>query len=136
MVGTVAVPGELLMQKPENVQLIGVVPRLDVIEQYRWADVFLLPSLCEGSATVTYEAMMAGLPVVCSENTGSIIEGGVSGFIVPILDPVQVAQSLQLLARQPEMLTELSTAGMACADSVGLAAYRQRFFAAVEDLSQ
>jgi glycosyltransferase involved in cell wall biosynthesis len=135
MVGTVAVPAEILRHKSANIELVGAVPRSEMREQYRWADVFLLPSLCEGSASVTYEAMMAGLPVLCSENTGSIVEDSVTGFIVPILDPVQVAKCLLSLARKHDMLAALSTAAQARAESVGISAYRRRLLAALKDLN-
>jgi hypothetical protein len=135
MVGAVAVPAEVLKQKPVNVELTGAVPRNEITEQYRWADVFLLPSLCEGSAAVAYEATMAGLPVICSENTGSIVEESVTGFIVPILDPVQVAKCLLSLARHQDILAGLTTAAQARAESVGISAYRRRLLAALKDLA-
>jgi glycosyltransferase involved in cell wall biosynthesis len=53
---------------------------------YGQADVFVLPSIVEGSAKTTYEAMAAGLPVVTTLNAGSIVRDGVDGFIVPIRD--------------------------------------------------
>jgi glycosyltransferase involved in cell wall biosynthesis len=136
MVGDVAVPVEVLVHKPENVILVGAVPRREIDKQYRWADVFLLPSLCEGSATVTYEAMMSGLPVVCSENTGSIIENGVSGFIVKSLDVEQVAECLQRLAQQPDFLAGLSTAARAVAGLASIEAYRQRLLATLEEMNR
>jgi glycosyltransferase involved in cell wall biosynthesis len=135
MVGSLSVPAEVLKQKPANVELAGAVPRSEMREQYRWADVFLLPSLCEGSAAVTYEAMMAGLPVICSENTGSIVEDSVTGFIVPLFDSVQVAKCLLSLARKQDMLAGLSAAAQARAESVGISAYRRRLLAALKDLT-
>ena len=48
----------------------GPVPRWRMPELYAWADVFVLPSVCEGSATVIYEALAAGLPVVCTPYAG------------------------------------------------------------------
>ncbi len=134
MVGGQVVPFEMLKNKPANVELVGVVPRSDILEQYRWADVFLLPSLCEGSATVIYEALMSGLPVICTKNSGSIVEDGISGFIVPTLDPIQVAECILTLVRQLKRLVELSTAARACAESVGISTYRQRLLATLEKL--
>jgi len=81
-----------------DVEFTGSVPRPDVVRHYGWADVFLLPSLCEGSATATYEALTAGLPVVCTPNTGSVVRDGVEGFIVPPRDPEAVVTRLDELA--------------------------------------
>ncbi len=66
----------------KHIELIGSVNRDQVSDYYRWADIFLLPSICEGSATVTYEAMQFGLPMVVTPNTGSLIRDGYGGFIV------------------------------------------------------
>ncbi len=49
----------------------------------RSADLFVFPSLDEGSAKVTYEAMACGLPVVVTANAGSVARDGRDGFIVP-----------------------------------------------------
>jgi glycosyltransferase involved in cell wall biosynthesis len=94
--------------------------------------VFLLPSLCEGSAAVTYEAMMAGLPVVCTENAGSIIINEKSGFIVPVLDPVSIADSLLRLQNSPELLSKLSEFAHNHSTSVCLSGYSQRLVSALE----
>jgi glycosyltransferase involved in cell wall biosynthesis len=95
MVGTIDAPMTVLKDKPDNVVLTGAVPRSEIPSHYTWADVFLLPSLCEGSAIVTYEAMMAGLPVICTPNTGSVVEDGVNGTIVPPFSPDAVANALE-----------------------------------------
>lgn len=54
----------------EVAELRGKVPRSEVWEQYRWADVFVLPTLSEGSANVCHEAMSAGVPVVTTPAAG------------------------------------------------------------------
>jgi glycosyltransferase involved in cell wall biosynthesis len=81
-----------------DVEFTGGVPRPDVVAHYAWADVFLLPSLCEGSATATYEALTAGLPVVCTPNTGSVVRDGVEGFIVAPRDAEAIVGRLDELA--------------------------------------
>jgi glycosyltransferase involved in cell wall biosynthesis len=87
MVGAIQVLPEAERRLRQSVQLTDIVPRADMAAQYEWADVFLLPSLCEGSATATYEALARGLPVICTPNTGSTVREGVDGFIVPVRDP-------------------------------------------------
>lgn len=80
------------------IQLLGVVPRDQMLTHYNWADVFFLPSVCEGSATVTYEALRVGLPVVCTKNTGSIVQQGYDGFILNNADENGMANALESLA--------------------------------------
>jgi glycosyltransferase involved in cell wall biosynthesis len=58
-------------------------------ELYRWygnSSVFVFPSLSEGSALVTYEAMACGLPSIVSENSGSVVRNKLDGFVIPIRD--------------------------------------------------
>ncbi|MGK9168520.1 glycosyltransferase family 4 protein [Inquilinus limosus] len=90
------------------VEFTGPIPRLEIIAQYAWADVFLLPSMCEGSATVTYEALAAGLPVITTPNTGSVVRDGVDGFVVPIRDVDAIVQSLHLLHDDRVRLLDMS----------------------------
>ena len=47
------------------------------------ADVFVFPSLFEGSAVVTYEALACGLPSVVTPSAGSVVRDGAEGFLVP-----------------------------------------------------
>jgi glycosyltransferase involved in cell wall biosynthesis len=71
-----------LLQLQQHCDYRGMVPRSEMNEHYSWADVFFLPSICEGSATVTYEAMQHGLPLLVTENTGAFITDGEEGFVV------------------------------------------------------
>lgn len=108
MVGSTHLNPNLLSQISEFVNLVGIVPRSEIQEHYQWADVFLLPSICEGSATVTYEALSAGVPVICTPNTGSIVRNGIEGFIIPVHDTEAIIETLELLATDPELLLNLS----------------------------
>lgn len=131
MVGLVHVLPEAQQQLREHVELIGAVPRSEVAKHYAWADVFLLPSICEGSATVTYEAQAAGLPVICTPNTGSVVRDGVDGYIIPIRDVDQMVARLETLAKDPGLRQRLSAAALENARQNDLAAYGQRLLAAL-----
>jgi len=69
----------------------------DPVSVYQQADLFAFPSLQEGSALVTYEALACGLPVVTTPNAGSVVRHGVEGFIVPIRDVEALAAALERL---------------------------------------
>lgn len=75
-------------------EFTGLVPRSKMRELYSWADVFILPSICEGSAMVTYEALSWGLPVITTPNSGSIVRDKVDGFIIPIRNSDIIAKKL------------------------------------------
>jgi glycosyltransferase involved in cell wall biosynthesis len=115
----------------ESVHLTGAVPSTQVTEHFQWADVFLLPSLCEGSATVTYEALAYGLPVICTPNTGSVVRDGVEGFIVPVRDAAAVAQRIERLAHDVELRAQMAAAVKARAAEFTVAEYGRRLLAAL-----
>ena len=98
----------IAVARPPNVEIVGAVPRAEVAWHFAWADAFCIPSLCEGSATVTYEALASGLPVVCTPNAGSVVVDGQDGFVVPIRDSDAMADRLSRLAADRTMLAEMS----------------------------
>ena len=112
LVGKNELNDSLTQEAKGAVTLMGVVPRNQMLEHYQWADVMLLPSLCEGSSGATYEAMSAGLPVVCTHNTGSVVEDGRSGYIIPIRDVETICQRLTSLAENREQLAAMSLAAI------------------------
>jgi hypothetical protein len=109
-----------------HLELMGPVPRSEILAQYAWGDVFLLPSICEGSATVIYEALAAGLPVICTPNAGSVVRDGVDGFIVPIRDPGAIIEKVEQLTTNPELLAEMSQNARRRAWEYSIDAYGER----------
>lgn len=49
---------------------------------YELFDILIHPSFIEGSAKCIYEAMASGLPVICTEQSGSLVKDKESGFII------------------------------------------------------
>jgi len=95
MVGSVQfIPDAIRQKLSSSLDLRGLVPRNEMKEHYQWADVFLLPSVCEGSATVTYEAMQYGLPLIVTPNTGAIIEDGKQGFVIQVGNSDAIVNSI------------------------------------------
>jgi len=77
------------------------VPYLQVHEMFWNADLFVYPSLHEGSAFANLEAMAAGLPVVTTRNAGSVVRDGVDGFVVPIRSSDAIIEAIEQLRRDP-----------------------------------
>ncbi len=125
-VGTVSLNHEAKRRVAERIDLRGVVPHTQISEHYEWADVFCLPSVCEGSATVIYEALMSGLPVVTTPNAGSIVQNNEDGFIVPIRCATSLRDALLKLHQDRELLRAFGMAAMRAAERASLAAYTQR----------
>ncbi len=88
---------EIVRQRPECSRLtfLDRVPRDRIHEEFQQADVFVLPSLAEGSAEVTYEALAAGVPLVVTSAAGSVVRDRVEGRIVRERDPSALADAIE-----------------------------------------
>lgn len=88
------------------------LPHDEVLREMHRHDVFVFPSLFEGFGLVILEAMSQGLPVIATEHTAGpdLIEEGRSGFIVPIRSAEAIAEKLELLAADPNLLAEMKAA--------------------------
>lgn len=82
---------------------IHSLPNAEVSQLYQSSSVFVFPSLVEGSAYVTYEAMASGLPVIVSENAGSVARDGKDGFVVPIRDIEALKQKILFLYENEDL---------------------------------
>ena len=82
-------------------------------EEYANASLFVLPSLQEGSALVTYEAMACGLPLLVTTNTGSVACDGEHGFVVPIRSSEILAEKLAYLHAHQDVAREMGARGAA-----------------------
>jgi glycosyltransferase involved in cell wall biosynthesis len=83
-----------------GVRHVGFVP--DPVQLYNSATVFVFPSVDEGSAKVTYEAMACGLPVIVTPNAGSLARDGEDGYVVPIRQVQPLMEKLEFLHRDRE----------------------------------
>ena len=130
MVGPVQLPPAADQKLRTCVQLTGAVPRSSIQSHYDWADVFLLPSVCEGSATVTYEAMVRGIPVICTENTGSQVRHGVTGLIIENLSSDAVINEVRRCITDPNWIRFASENCLRSANTLSLATYSDRILEA------
>lgn len=92
--------------KLKNVKFLGYV-NLD--DYFRKANVFVFPTLFEGSAKVVYEAMSYGLPIITTFNAGSIVVDGQSGFIIPIGDVDILADKILYFYNNRDKIFEMGT---------------------------
>jgi len=132
MLGTVKLSEFGVNELQKSVTLLGVLPRSEVQQQMAMADVLILPSLCEGSATVCYEALAAGLPVITTENAGSVVRHGIDGYIVPIRDIAAIVDCVAKLASDRSLLAWMSGNAKERAAEYTTAAFGRRLLSALD----
>lgn len=126
MVGSVATTPYGVAQLEQYVHLVGRVPRSEVWSHYDWADVLFFPSLNEGSAMVTYEALAFGLPVVCTPNTGSIVQDGIDGVVVSPRGIDEMCDALERMATDFDYLDRLRSNVASSQEKYGIESYGER----------
>ena len=98
----------------ERVRFLGFIPGTDLPGLYRLADVFAIASEAELQSLVTMEAMASGLPVVAvnAGALGELVHAGENGFLARPGRAADVAGSLDLLCRDPELRARMSKSGL------------------------
>lgn len=110
------------------------LPRAEVHHVFAEADVFVYPSLHEGSALAIYEALACGLPVITTPNSGSVVRDGREGFVVPIRDVDALQEKILLLYSNRELRKQMSLRARSRAEKFTWTAYRRRLVGAILDL--
>jgi glycosyltransferase involved in cell wall biosynthesis len=90
------------------IEPLGRVAHGEMPARMAAADVFVFPSLFEGSAVVTYEALASGLPSVVTPDAGSVVRDGQDGFVVPARDVDALAGRMKQLGDDPELRAQMA----------------------------
>jgi glycosyltransferase involved in cell wall biosynthesis len=88
----------------ENVVIAGELSPEELRDWYAASDLVILPSRAEGLGRVLLESQAMGTPVVAYAvgGTPSAISDGVTGILVPRLDPKRFADAVAMLLRDHE----------------------------------
>ncbi len=90
-----------------RVRCTGTLPRLQLAERMSEADVFVFPSLAEGSARVVFMALACGCYVITTPNAGSIVEDGIHGRLIPPGDAEALSESIAWAMVHPAEVAEI-----------------------------
>ncbi|MEQ1730347.1 MAG: glycosyltransferase family 4 protein [Vicinamibacterales bacterium] len=115
-------------QVPHGVTFAGRVEHAKLPALYASADVFVFPSLFEGSARVVLEAVASGLPVVTTPEACDdqwVVEGE-NGCRVTAGDTAALAARMQVLADDPGLRTRMSADSLARATRFTWTTYGDR----------
>lgn len=115
-----------------HLEFLGRVPRDRIHEEFQQADVFVLPSLAEGSAEVTYEALAAGVPLVVTKAAGSVVRDGIDGWIVRERDPDALATAIEQIVEDRAMRDRMACASRARAENFIWEKYGERLVSAIQ----
>jgi glycosyltransferase involved in cell wall biosynthesis len=96
-----------------QVSFLGTISRRELVQRYRAASLFCLPSRQEGFGIVFLEAMASGLPIVGARAAAvpeTVAEGEV-GLLADPDDPVELAEALRRLLEDAALRRTLGEAG-------------------------
>ena len=99
----------------DYVTFLGALPFAHILEEYREADIFVLPCVVakDGSRDITpnvlIEAMAMKLPVISTIVTGipEIVEDGISGILIPPNDEKNLAEEMIRLIEDHDLRKKL-----------------------------
>lgn len=102
----------------------------NVPDYLRAADLFVLPTYCEGMSNAVLEAMSTGLAVVATAVGANpeVIRDGMTGILVPARDPKALADALAALLRDVNQAEALGRSGRQRVEALyGIDAITERY---------
>jgi glycosyltransferase involved in cell wall biosynthesis len=97
-------------KKIKNIQMPGFKTGNELARAYSSSTIYLFPSYSEGMPTTVLEAMAFGLPVITRPVGGlkDFFMDGKMGYMTESLDPLEYAQIITSLIRNPETIKEIA----------------------------
>ena len=98
----------------------GFIPDDDLLRLYKVADAACFPSLYEPFGIVALEAMAAAVPVVVSDAGGlpEVVEAGVTGTVTRADDPINLADGIAAIFRDPETAAAMAAEALNRVDTI------------------
>lgn len=110
LIGTRFAPNRRVDEACRRWRWFESIPHDRVLEIMKECDALVLPSLSEAFGLVVTEAMSIGLPVIITPNVGAadLVVDGREGFIVPVCSSEAIADKINMLNRDRELLAVMS----------------------------
>lgn len=119
------------LQLRDHVLFTGFLPDAEVMDHYRLADVFIMPSKQEGFGLVFIEAMACGTPAIGGDQDGSpeALCPGELGYTTHPDDPASIVETITQVLRNPPDARELQRKTLA---KFSYTHYREKLAAALQ----
>jgi alpha-maltose-1-phosphate synthase len=136
LAGSLNLPKEYLRRHAASFDYLGAIPRVELLERMRQADLLVFPSLAEGFGLVIGEAMACGVPVLTTVNTGGpeLIEDGRQGWCVAAHAVEPLAERLEWAWQHREALAGMGQEARRRAEQWSWADYRRELIARLSPL--
>lgn len=115
-----------------ELEFLGELGRKQMAEEYRRADLFVLPTLAEGLAGVLVEALAAGVPVIATRCAGANIRDGENGILVEPGDVALLATTIAKVVEDRTLRDKLSRGARALAAQYTVEAWQRRLLACLQ----
>ena len=127
LIGAMNVPAAAFNRYARRVKHVAQLPRPDVVKHFREADLFVFPSLFEGSALVLYEAVGAGLGIVQSKMSGTGVTANQdNGVMLKEVSVSSLKSSIDDIVERPAVLDQWHDAAWELRSERSWHTYRQR----------
>lgn len=126
----------LFRNRRQSIHVRGFVSDEELVDAYRAAHVFVLPSLAEGFGHVLLEAMACGLPIVGTTHTAApdLIADGQEGFVVEPGDPIALANRIEYFLEDPSRVRSMGDAARQRGEYFSWSRFRARVAGVVASL--
>lgn len=93
-----------------NIEFLGNVNGEQLIQAFKAATIYVLPTYNEGMPTSVLEAMAFGLPVITRPVGGlyDFFEDGKMGYLIESLEPTDFAEKIAYLMENKELMQQMS----------------------------
>jgi glycosyltransferase involved in cell wall biosynthesis len=123
----------------DRVNFLGYIPMGDRLSAlYQQADIFVLPSVSEGTPRVLLEAMANGLPVIATRVGGIpfTIEDGGNGLLIEPKDSEAIVAAVARIAIDQALRARITEGGYQTARQNTLEQHVRQVFEIISDYSQ
>lgn len=122
----------------EHIHFTGHIAHDKVRRYMHEADVFVFPSLSEGFSLSCLEALSQGLPVICTENSGSndAVINGENGFVVEAGNEEKLKNAIEWIVCNSDSIEKMSKNALESSKKYTWELYEENMNAVLKELER